>query len=335
MPTRQLVLPHRPAHALCIVNGIRDLIEWKTGRNWSNAFVYGLGQGSSFAYIKVKTAIPPRQVYWGISTPRQHEYLARLLGANLTLSENRTFSFAWNKACASVEAGVPPILGPLDMYYLPYYEHIYRKRHIPIHYVLLVGYDGRNAYVHDTDKDDVQGIPLNELEAAWNVVSPGLGKKNRLAILDIPEKIPPDADLVRMSIAEKCRTMLQPPVSILGVPGMKKLAREIPGWREELGGELTAACLLQVREYLNTPPDLSGDHLTATHDLYIAFLQEAGKSSGMDFNGPIAFLQDSMAFIPGLAHAVRASLLKEAAELVRRMADFETVAYTELRKLVS
>ncbi|MEW6505973.1 MAG: hypothetical protein AB1457_18635 [Chloroflexota bacterium] len=46
----------------------------------SNEFVYGLGQGSGFAYIRVKIAKKPRQVYWGMATPRQHEYLAELLG---------------------------------------------------------------------------------------------------------------------------------------------------------------------------------------------------------------------------------------------------------------
>jgi hypothetical protein len=30
-----------------------------------------------------------------------------------------------------------------------------------------------------------------------------------------------------------------------------------------------------VREYLNSPPDLAGDHLTAGRDLYITFLEEA------------------------------------------------------------
>lgn len=74
-----------------------------------------------------------------MATPRQHEYLAQLLGADYTIIENRMFQFAWNKAREAVNAGTPPVLGPLDMYYLPYYEHIYRKRHIPIHYVCVTG----------------------------------------------------------------------------------------------------------------------------------------------------------------------------------------------------
>ena len=330
----QLTIPHRNAHGLCIVNGIRDYIHWRSSRDWSNEFVYGLGQGSSFAYIRVKNAKPPRQVYWGAATPHQHEYLAGLLGANHTVIENRTFGFAWDKACKAVKAGTPPVLGPLDMFYLPYYEHIYRKRHIPIHYVLLVGYDNQNAYVHDTDKESAQTVPLDELKLSWNVNVPAMGKKDRLVIFDIPKELAPNEVLIRKSIADKCQMMLHPPVNMLGIPGMKKLAHEIVRWPVEIGEEMAAACLQQVREYLNTPPDITGNHLTATRDLYITFLQEAGQMVGLDFTNPIANLQESMRIIPLIAHAIQHGNLEEAADYICQVAEVETKAYAELSEAV-
>ena len=36
-------VPHRAAQGLCLVNGLRDLIHWRSGLDWSNEFVYGLG----------------------------------------------------------------------------------------------------------------------------------------------------------------------------------------------------------------------------------------------------------------------------------------------------
>ena len=330
-----LTIPHRVAHGLCIVNGIRDFIHWRSGCDWSNEFVYGLGQGSSFAYIRVKIAKPPRQVYWGAATPHQHEYLAELLGANYTVIENRMFKFAWYKACEALKAGTPPVLGPLDMFYLPYYEHIYHKRHIPIHYVLLVGYDDQNAYIYDTDKDSAQTIPLDELELSWNVNVPAMGKKNRLVTFDIPKKLAPNKVLIGKSIADKCQTMLHPPVNMLGIPGMTKLAHEIVRWPVELGEETTVACLQQAREYLNTPPDIAGNHLTATRDLYISFLQESGPMAGLDFTNPIANLHESIRFIPLIAHAIQQGNLEEAADHIRQVAEVETKAYTELSEVVA
>ena len=89
-----LTVPHRRAHGMCPVNGIRDLIHLRSGRDWSNEFVWGLGQGGGFAYLRFGLADPPRQVYWGIAGPRQHEYLAGLLEADYTAIENRSFKFS-------------------------------------------------------------------------------------------------------------------------------------------------------------------------------------------------------------------------------------------------
>lgn len=329
-----LTIPHHRRHGMCPVNGVRDLVHWRSGRDWSNEFLHGLGQGGGFAYLRFKLADPPRQVYWGIAGPRQHEYLAELLGADYTVVENRTFKFSWKKARQAVDAGTAPVLGPLDMFHLHYYEDIYHQRHIPIHYVLLVGYDDKNAYVHDTDKDDVQTIPLDELQSAWDVNVPGMGKRNRLVVFDIPRDLAPTDALIRKSIADECRTMLRPPVSMVGIPAMKKLAREIARWPEELGEDTAAKCLRQVREYLNSPPDLAGDHLTAGRDLYITFLQEAGAMAGLDFSAAISRLRESVEIIPQLAEAIRQSHLEEAAAHIRRIAKEETKAYTKLSKIV-
>ena len=217
-----LTIPHRQAHGMCPVNGIRDLVEWCFGRDWSNEFVYGLGQGGGFAYLRFNAANPPRQVYWGIAGPRQHKYLAELLGADYWEVEKRTFKFSWNKAREAIDAGNPPVIGPLDMFHLPFYKEIYHQRHIPIHYLLLVGYDENNAYVHDTDQAEIQAISLDELKLAWDVNVPGLGKRNRLATFQMPQNLASTETLIRQSVADQCQIMLSPPVSMVGIPAMKK-----------------------------------------------------------------------------------------------------------------
>lgn len=239
-------IPHRASVGLCPVNGIRDLIHRRAGRDWSNEFRWRLGQGGGFAYLRFNAADPARQMYTGIATPRQHRYLAELLGAGFTEHEDRAFKSSWPKACAAVDAGTPPVLGPLDIFHLRYYDGIYHQRHIPIHFVLPVGYDEEQAGVLDTALPDAQSTPLAELQEAWNVSVPGLGKKNRLAVLHIPSTLPPD---------------------------------------RELGAETAARCLRQVREYLNSPPDEHGTNLTAGCDRYIGFLEEAQRTAELDFSG--------------------------------------------------
>ncbi len=330
----ELKIPHRRAHGMCPVNGIRDLVQWRSGRDWSNQFLHGLGLGGGFAYLRFQSADPPRQVYWGIAGPRQHKYLAELLNADYTEIEKRSFKFSWRKAQEAVDAGTPPVLGPLDMYYLHFYEDIYHQRHIPFHYLLLVGYDDENAYVYDTDKENIQAIQLNKVELAWDVNVPSLGKRNRLVIFDIPEDFASTDALIRKSIADECQTMLNPPVSMVGIPAMNKVAREIAHWPQELGKDTTDKCLQQVREYLNSPPDLMGDHLTAGRDLYIAFLEDAGPMEELDFSEAVGYLRGAMTIIPLLADAIQQRHLDEASTGFSRIAKREMQAYTELSKVI-
>jgi len=330
----RLTIPHRKAQGLCPVNGIRDLVQWRTGRDWSNEFVYGLGQGGGFAYLRFNFADPPRQVYWGPASPRQHKYLAELFGADYTELENRSFKYAWKKAQSAVDAETPPVIGPLDMFHLHFYEGIYQQRHIPIHYLLLVGYDSENAYVHDTGLDDVQTIPLSELELAWEVNVPGLGKRNRLVILNIQNEIAPTDALIRRSIRDECEMMLKPPVSMIGVPAMEKVAREIGNWPQELGKEAANSCLLQVREYLNSPPDSMGVHLTAGRDIYIAFLEQAGAMAELDFTEAIQRFHSTIDMIPKIAKAIQLNDLSTVADGFARIAEFEKEAFSQLLKCV-
>jgi len=328
-------LPHRPALGMCPVNGIRDLVHWRTGRDWSNEFVHGLGQGGGFAYLRFNFADPPRQVYWGIASPRQHKYLAELFQAGYDELENRSFKFSWKKAQEALDAGTPPILGPLDMFHLHFYPSLYRQRHIPIHYLLLVGYDGKNAFVLDTGSDDVKRLPLDDLELAWEVNVPGLGKRNRLTVIDIPQAIPSTEVLVRRSIGDECKTMLTPPVSMLGIPAIQKLSRELAGWPQELGGEVAGKCLQQVREYLNSPPDLLGTHLTAGRDIYIAYLEQAGPMARLDFSEAIHHMRTVMSLIPDVALALQQEDLLDAAAKIERIAELERIAYMSLRQCLA
>jgi len=327
-----LELPHRVKAGMCPVNGIRDLVQWRTGRDWSNELVWGLAQGGGFAYLRFDRADPPRQIYTGNSTARQHKYLAKLLRADLVEVENRAFAFSWQKARQAVDAGTPPVLGPLDMYYLHYFQGLYHARHIPIHYVLLVGYDDQNAFILDTGEDAVQAIPLEELRQAWDVNVPGLGKHNRLAVLNIPRELPPTAQLIREALADNCQAMLHPPVSLAGIPAMRKAAREIPRWPAELGAETADRCLRQAREYLNSPPDLEGNHLTAGRDLIITAFTEAGELAGLRIAAVVEGLRRSMEIVPRLAAALRQGELTAASSCLAQMADAEEAAYMALQK---
>ena len=54
------------------------------------------------------------------------------------------------------------------MYYLHYYPELYQKQHVPIHYVLVVGYDDdkQEVYIQDCSQEGIQKISYTEFEKA-------------------------------------------------------------------------------------------------------------------------------------------------------------------------
>jgi hypothetical protein len=59
----------------------------------------------------------------------------------------------------------PVMVGALDTYYLHYYPELYKKEHVPIHYILIIGYDEEKqvVYVHDCSFGGIQQISYGEL----------------------------------------------------------------------------------------------------------------------------------------------------------------------------
>ena len=81
-------------------------------------------------------------VFWGKQIAKyQYEALADIVGFQWQMTADRSFPFTLKRAKASIDEGVPATLGALDMYDLPYYTKFYHKIHVPIHHVLMVGYD--------------------------------------------------------------------------------------------------------------------------------------------------------------------------------------------------
>jgi hypothetical protein len=121
------------------------------------------------------------------------------------------------------------------MYYLNYYEGIYLKQHIPIHYVLVVGYDDekKEVYVQDCTFSGVQNISYEEFEKALNVNVPAMNKKNTIRVFNVQDKPKTELEITKKGLKYRDERMLKPPVSILGIPAMRKLAKEVFNWENK------------------------------------------------------------------------------------------------------
>jgi len=229
-------LPHKVADFACPINGLEDMYEWKTGNQLPGYFLMDLSM-IGFMYLKNKKAPVQRMVCWGNGTGRvQHELLSDILGYQWTFSEGKSFKTAWKEICASVDRGIPVILGMLDMFYLPYYPRFYHKMHIPQHYVLLVSYDNERgeAYVKDNGHPDVKTITIDDLRESLNIEMPGQVKKNTFCIVEFGDQIAPLKEIAEKGLKKKASLFLNPPVGFMGIKGLRHLAKDIMNWQAEL-----------------------------------------------------------------------------------------------------
>jgi len=149
------------------------------------------------------------------------------------------------------------MVGALDMYYLHYYPELYKKEHVPIHYLLVVGYDDERqvVYVHDCSIGGVQEVPYAEFARALDVNVPGMSKRNTYRIFRLSQGTPTELEIAEKGFAYKATRMLKPLVSMFGIPAMRKLTKEIVSWTDK-------DCFRHMVAYAGlTPPLIAADLL--------------------------------------------------------------------------
>ena len=246
--------PHKVHESTCYVNGLFDILRWQ-GAGYDYFLLPIIGGMASFAYLKFKMAKPPCMVYWGNSPRYLLRELGEIIGFTQTISEGKSFRNEFPRMKGHLENDEPVMVGALDMYHLHYYPELYRKEHVPIHYVLMVGYDDNKqaVYVHDCSVGGVQEIPYIEFEKALDVSVPGMSKKNTFRVFQLPQKLPGELEIADKGFTCKARQMLKPPVSMFGIPAMRKLAKEIVSWTDR-------DCFRHMVAYAGlTPPLISED----------------------------------------------------------------------------
>ena len=249
-------IPHKVHESTCYVNGLFDVLTWK-GAKYDYFLLPIIGGMASFAYLKFKMTKPPCMVYWGNNPKYLLQDLSEIIGFTQIISEGKSFKNEFPKIKIYIDNGEPVMVGALDMYYLHYYPELYKREHVPIHYLLVTGYDEEKqvVYVHDCSLDGLQQVPFTEFEASLNVNVPGMSRKNTYRIFRLPQKMPSELEVAGKGLAYKAGRMLKPPVSMLGIPAMRKLAKEITTWEDK-------SCYNHMVAYAGLTPPLIAEDLS-------------------------------------------------------------------------
>ncbi len=350
MSIKVIQMHHKVCDHTCMWNGIEDLYERRTGNEVPDYFFFCMSGIGNFAYLKFNRGEVRRIAAWNDGrTKKMYQQICSTVGFTYKHIEGRTFEYTLRKAKEMIELDTPVVLGCLDMYYLEYYPKFYHQIHIPIHYVLMVGYNEEEQciYVQDCGMSQVQKITYKDLEQALNIEKTSLSDKNTLCHVDFSGEIRPIRRIAEEGLRAKAEAALNPQTSFAGIPGMRKLAREIPNWINELTPEEYKATLMNLTVCTGTVPNLP-DRLRgldgkddmkhcAVRDRLGNLLANLGKEyqmtgwveAGALFLSSGELFQDMTDIIVDYLLGERKDLLA-LPDMISRIADLEEEAYKKL-----
>lgn len=319
-------------------SGVASNLLKNKGLELSEPMVFGLGSGIFYVYLPfLRVSNAPGLSYrpmpgWIFSR------MARRLGIKIKRRKFGSPAKAQQQLDENLKLHIPSGL-QVGVYHLPYFPDDYRF-HFNAHNLVIYGKEGNEYLVSDPTMEGVHRLSEKELERvrfAKGVLAP----KGHLYY---PTYVPRESDIdweraIRKSIKKACNDMLAP-IPIVGVRGMRTVAKAIAKWPKKVGipkANYYLAQMVRMQEEIGTGGG-------GFRYIYSAFLQEAGHKIN---NIALLDLAKEMTAIGDLWRdfAVNASRVYKkrsnlddaynalSAELLH-LADLEEVFFKKLKKAV-
>lgn len=278
----------------CVTGSMRHLYEHH-GCPISEDLLLGLGAGLGFVYWHMKGTEPFIGGRGNVGRPGE-EGLEVTAGrrTGVIIESHSTGSAAKaEKTLLEVLEGEEPVMLQVDMGFLPYLD-LPEDYHFGGHVVVVGGLDKAQRLVLIADRDaGLHPTSLDDLAAARGSKYQPFPPRNTWYSFDFSGFRQPTPDDVWAAIDETLTTMLKPPISNLGVRGIRKAAERIRKW----------------------PSILSEDQLRRTCFNTFIFIDATGGTGGGIFRYMYARFLDAAAQITGDGYLI------EVGEALRSIGD--------------
>ncbi len=222
----------------CVTGSLKHIYDHH-GHPISEDLLLGLGRGLGFAYFHIKGTDP---FYGGRANVGRsnEEGLEKTAGRRTgVIVESHTTASA-KKAQQVLHETLSrnePVMVYLDMGFLPYFDFP-DEYHFGGHTVVVAGHDPGTDDVLVADRDaELHPVSWDALERARGSTFKPFPPQHRWLTFDFTAARPPTPDEVRVAVVDVCRQMLEPPISNLGVKGIRKAAAETRKWPKVLDDE--------------------------------------------------------------------------------------------------
>jgi len=238
------------------------------GYSISEAMAFGIGGGLFFGYFPfIKINHLPLITFRGAPGSIFKKCASRL-GVPVTSRQFRDPQRGMDALDASIAAGIPVGLQS-GVYWLPYFPAALRF-HFNAHNLVVYGREGDEYLISDPIIEKPVRCSSAVLERA-RYAKGALAPKGRMySIGQVPGEIPLAA-AIRAGIKEVATRMVKVPIPLIGVRGMRMLARHLQYWPDKFGDKqsiIHLGHLIRMQEEIGTGGG-------GFRFIYAAFLQEA------------------------------------------------------------
>lgn len=255
---------HQSAHC---ENGVASNLLKHNGLNISEPMVFGIGSGLFFVYLPfIKVNHAPAFSYRplpGMIFSR----LAKRLGIKIKRQKFSGSQAAEKALDDNLQKNIPSGL-QVGVYNLTYFPDDYRF-HFNAHNLVVYGKESDNYLISDPVMETVTSLTAEELDRVRFAKGAFAPKGQIYYPVHIPEEIDFKKAITK-AIKATCRDMLAP-MPIIGVAGMKYVAKQMRKWPVKLGVRKANHYLAQIVRMQEEIGTGGGGF----RFIYAAFLQEA------------------------------------------------------------
>ncbi|NHZ71717.1 MAG: DUF4872 domain-containing protein [Aquificales bacterium] len=335
--TMQLIPGFKHFYTHHCVSGSMALVYKFNEHNISEEMLLGTGEGVGFIYWHQKGGIP---FIGGRAQPKpsMEEIAAQRTGVKPDSHTTTSSRKAKKILLASLEAGQPMML-QVDMGFLPYFDFGGEEYHFGGHAVVACGYDADSDTVLIADRDDLYPVPMPDLEKARGSKFKPFPPKNRWLTFDFSQKRPSTPEELRTAINNMAALMLEPPISNLGVKGIRKTAVLLPQWSTKLTPDELKWALFNTYIFISPVGGSGGGMFRYMFSRFLSetavLLQDTRYETSAQAFHTIADAWEEVAnwCKECSESADPANRLEEATQPIQAIADQEQQAWTTLLKL--
>ena len=304
----------------------------------SEEMLLGLGAGVGFIYWHQKGQVPFLGGR-GMPKPSVEEVAGRRTGVVIEPHTTSSARKAKQSLLALLDAG-QPVMVQCDMGFLPYFDFGGSEYHFGGHVVVVCGYDPETEQVLVADRDGVYPVSMEDLEKARGSTYKPFPPQRKWYTFDFCGKRQPTDDEVRQAIAEQVRPMLEPPISNIGVKGIRKASKLVPKWPDSLNEEALRWALFNAYVFISPVGGTGGGTFRY---MFSRFLREAAEITGdvrlAESADAFQHIGDrweevGKAFKKASGADAPVTLLPAIAAPMMEIADLEEVAWSWLRTLI-